>query len=192
LFNEAMTSVSELATASIVAGYDFRPYPTIVDVGGGHGHLLAAILAATPTAHGVLYDLPQVVAGAPALLQQRGVEERVRIEEGSFFDKIPAGGDTYILKNIIHDWPDEQATAILDNVRAASDNGSSVLLIELVIPAHDRDFLGKWSDLEMLLHLAGRERTATQYRNLLWQSGFRMKRVVQTASPFSVVEATSA
>jgi hypothetical protein len=192
LFNDAMTSVAELAEAAVVAGYDFRPYPTIVDVGGGHGSLLAAILAATPTAHGVLYDLPQVVAGAPALLQQRGIDERVRIEEGSFYDKVPAGGDAYILKNIIHDWPDEQATAILDNVRAAAHDGTTVLLIEFVIPEHDRDFLGKWSDLEMLLHLAGRERTEAQYRNLLQQSGFRMTRVVQTASPFSVVEAKPA
>ena len=190
LFNEAMTSVADLAEAAIVAGYDFRPYPTIVDVGGGHGGLIAAILAATPTAHGVLYDLPQVVAGAPALLQHRGVRERVRIEDGSFFDKVPVGGDAYVLKNVIHDWSDDQAAAILGNVRAVADKGTSVLLIELVTPAHDRDYLGKWADLEMLLHLDGRERTAAEYRNLLEHSGFRMTRVVPTASPLSVVEAT--
>jgi C-methyltransferase len=189
LFNDAMTSVAELAEAAVVAAYDFRPYPTIVDVGGGHGGLLAAILAATPTALGVLYDLPDVVAGAPALLRQRGVDERVRIEQGSFFDKVPAGGDAYILKNVIHDWPTEQAAAILGNVRAAAGKGAAVLLIELVIPEHDRDFLGKWSDLEMLLAGAGRERTESGYRDFLQESGFRMTRVVQSASPFSVVEA---
>jgi C-methyltransferase len=192
LFNDAMTSVAELAEAAIVAGYDFRSYPTVVDVGGGHGGLLAAILAATPSAHGVLYDLPDVVVGAPVLLRQRGIEERVRVEEGSFFDKVPAGGDAYILKNVIHDWSDEQAAAILDNVRAAAHDGAAVLLIELVIPEHNRDFLGKWSDLEMLLQVAGRERTEARYRDLLQQSGFRMTRVVQTATPFSVVEATPA
>jgi hypothetical protein len=191
LFHEGMTSVAELAEDAVVAGYDFGPYPTIVDVGGGHGGLLAAILAATPTSHGLLYDLPQVVAGAPARLQQRGVEKRVRIEAGSFFDKVPAGGDAYVLKSVIHDWPDEKAAAILGNVRAAAD-GAMVLLIELVIPEHDRDFLGKWADLEMLLHLAGRERTEAEYRKLLKQSGFRMTRLVPTASPFSVVEATPA
>ena len=153
---------------------------------------MAAILAATPNAHGVLYDLPHVVAGAPTLLQQRGVKDRVRIEEGSFFDKVPAGGDAYILKNVIHDWPDEQAAAILGNVRAAADNRAAVLVIELVIPEHDRDFLGKWSDLEMQLQLAGRERTEAEYREFLRQSGFRVTRVVPTASPFSVVEATPA
>jgi C-methyltransferase len=191
LFNEAMTSVAELAETAIVAGYDFRRYPTIVDVGGGHGGTLAAILAATPNAHGVLYDLPDVVAGAPALLRQRGVDERVRIEEGSFFDKVPAGGDAYILKNIIHDWPEKQAAAILDNVRAAAGDAATVLLIELVIPEHDRDFLGRWSDLEML-QTGGHERTQADYRDFLRESGFRMTRVVQTASPFSVVEAKPA
>ncbi len=117
LFNDAMTSVSELTEAPIVAGYDFSAYPTIVDVGGGHASSLAAILAATPTAQGVLYDLPEVVAGAPALLRQRGVEDRVRIEGGSFFDSAPAG-DACILKMVIHDWPDEKAVEILRSVRA--------------------------------------------------------------------------
>ncbi|KHO26360.1 hydroxyneurosporene methyltransferase [Mycolicibacterium setense] len=189
LFNDAMTSVAELAEAAIVAGYDFSPYPTIVDVGGGHGGMLSAILAATPAARGVLYDLPDVVAGAPALLKLRGVEHRVQIECGSFFDDIPAGGDAYVLKNVIHDWPDERAATILRNVRAAIGDGATVLLIELVIPTHDRDFLGKWSDLEMLLQLDGRERNAVQYRDLLRHSGFRMTRVAQTATPFSIVEA---
>jgi hypothetical protein len=192
LFNEAITSLSGVAEAAIVARYDFRAFPTIVDVGGGHGGMLATILAATPTIQGVLYDQPHVVVGAPTLLKQRGVDHRVRIHEGSFFDKVPAGGDAYILKNIIHDWPDAQAAAILDNVRAAAHDGATVLLIELVLPEHDRDFLGKWSDLEMLLVLGSRERTDLQYRNLLRNSGFRMTRVVSTASPFSIVEATAA
>jgi hypothetical protein len=191
LFNDAMTSVAGLAETAIAAGYDFRPYPTIVDVGGGHGRMLAAILAATPDVRGVLYDLPEVVARAPALLQNRGVDGRVRIEEGSFFDSVPAGGNAYLLKNVIHDWPDEKAAAILRNVRAAADDRATVLLIEMVIPSHDRDFLGKWSDLEMMLQVQGRERTAAQYRDLLRQNGFRMTRVVPTASPFSVVEATA-
>jgi C-methyltransferase len=192
LFNDAMTSLSELEEAPIIAAYDFSPFSTIVDVGGGHGRLLAAILAATPTAHGVLYDLPQVVAGAPALLRQQGVEARVRIEGGSFFDSVPAGGDAYIMSRVIHDWADEQAVAILRKVRAAASADATVLLIGSVIPEHDRDFPGKWTDLEMLLLLSSRERTAAEYRDLLGQAGLRMTRVVQTASPFSVVEARPA
>jgi hypothetical protein len=141
LFDQAMTSVSELAVGPIVAGYDFSGYSTIVDVGGGHGRLLAAILAATPAAQGVLYDQPQVVADAPTLLQEHGIDAR---------------------ELIIHDWPDEQAVTILRNVRDAAGRGGTVLLVEQVIPTHDREFLGRWADLKMLLCLAARERTANE------------------------------
>jgi hypothetical protein len=192
LFNQTMTSISELTDATVVAGYDFSVYPTIVDVGGGHGPLLATILAAAPASRGVLSDLSTVVADAPNLLRERDVADRVRIEEGSFFDSVPRGGDAYVLKNIIHDWPDEKAVQILRNVRAAADPQATLLLVELVIPRHNRDFPGKWADLEMMLNLGARERTAAEYRDLLSQAGFRMTRVVQTASPLSVVEARPA
>jgi C-methyltransferase len=192
LFNQTMTSVSEMTDATVVAGYDFSAYPTIVDVGGGHGPLLAAILAAAPASRGVLYDLPTVVANAPNLLREQGVADRVAIAEGSFFDSVPGDGDAYVLKNIIHDWNDEKAGQILRNVRAAVGPGATVLLIEFVIPEHNREFPGKWVDLEMMLNLGARERTAAEYRNLLSRAGFRMTRVVQTASPLSVVEARTA
>ncbi len=192
LFNDAMTGADGLAAIAVVAGYSFDPYRTIVDVGGGRGGLLSTILAATPNARGVLYDLPEVVAGASALLRQQGVEERVRVEGGSFFDSVPSGGDAYVLKNVIHDWPDGQAVAILRNVRVAARADATVLLVEAVLPEHDRDFAGKWVDLEMLLEANGRERAPAEYRDLLSQAGFRMTRVVQTAAPYSVVEATPA
>ncbi len=192
LFNQTMTSISELTDATVVAGYDFSGYPTIVDVGGGHGPLLSAILEATPCSQGVLYDLPSVVADAPRLLRNQEVADRVRIAEGSFFECVPPSGDAYILKNILHDWPDEKALQILRNVRAAARPRATVLLVELVIPRHNRDFPGKWADLEMMLNLGARERTAAEYRDLLSEAGFRMTRVVQTASPLSVVEAKPA
>jgi C-methyltransferase len=192
LFNQTMTSISELTTATVVAGYDFSAYSTIVDVGGGHGPLLAAILAAAPASRGILYDLPPVVADAPKVLREQDVADRVLIAEGSFFDNVPRDGDAYVLKNIIHDWPDEKAVQILRNVHAAAGPRATVLLIEFVIPKHNRDFPGKWVDLEMMLNLGARERTAAEYRDLLGQAGFRMTRVVQTASPLSVVEARAA
>jgi hypothetical protein len=191
IFNHAMTSASELAIAPVIAAYDFSPYLTIVDVGGGHGRLLAAILAAAPGARGVLFDLPQVVAGAPALLREHHAHDRVRIVEGSFFERVPDDGDAYVLKNVIHDWPDDDAVHILRNVRAAARTGKRVLLVEFVIPNHDREFLGKWLDLEMLVGAAARERTAAEYGQLLNRAGFQMTRVVETASPFSIVEATA-
>ena len=192
LFNQTMTSVSEMTDATVVAGYDFGAYPTIVDVGGGHGPLLAAILAAAPASRGVLYDLPLVVANARSLLREQGVADRVVIVEGSFFDSVPGDGDAYLLKNIIHDWSDQKAVEILRNVRAAAGTRATVLLVEFVIPRHNREFPGKWVDLEMMLNLGARERTADEYRDLLSQAGFRMTRVVQTASPLSVVEARAA
>ncbi len=191
LFNDAMTGISEMAVGPVVAGYDFSRFRTIIDVGGGHGGLLAAIISATPQARGVLYDLPDVVGDAPDLLRRRGVADRIRVEGGSFFNGVPGGGDAYVLKHIIHDWSDEQALVILRNVRAAAGPGTTLLLLEFVIPDHDRDFMGKWADLEMMLVAGGRERTAAQFRSLLAQAGFRMNRTVQTASPFSFVEATA-
>ncbi|MED5811395.1 methyltransferase [Mycolicibacterium sp. 050232] len=188
IFNDAMTSISELAIAPVVAAYDFTRFGTIADVGGGHGRLLAAVLTATPTARGVLYDLPHVVEGAPAILDKYEVTNRVHVVPGSFFDSVPAGADAYLMKNIIHDWPDGEALAILRNIRAAAAPGTTLLLVEGVIPDHDREFLGKWTDMEMLIGIAARERTEDDYRKLYQEAGFRLTRVVETASPFSLVE----
>jgi C-methyltransferase len=189
LFNQTMTSLAQMTLAVLVAGYDFAAHRTIVDVGGGQGAMLAAILAAAPGSRGVLYDLPSVVAAAPNLLRENNVADRVRIVEGSFFDGVPAGGDAYLLKNIIHDWADEKALQILRNVRTAAGPQSTVLLIEMVVRENGRDGPENWVDLEMLLNLGSRERSADEYRNLLRQGGFRMTRVVPTASPLCVVEA---
>ncbi len=188
IFNDAMTSVSEFAVAPVVAAYDFSPFSTVVDVGGGHGRLLSAIVAATPGTRGVLYDLPQVVEGAPELLRKHGVADRVQIEGGSFFDAVPEGGDAYVMKNVIHDWPDAESVTILKNVRKAARTGAMLLLIEFVIPEHDREFIGKWADMEMLVQVAARERTAEEYRKLYEQAGFQLTRVVPTAGPISLVE----
>ena len=163
IFNQAMTNFTELALAAVTTAYDFTGYRNIVDVAGGRGRLLAGILAATPTSKGVLFDLPHVVAGAEPLLRKHHVADRVNIAEGSFFDAVPDGGDLYVLKNIIHDWPDDKALEILETVRAAARNGATLLLVESVIPPHDREFPTKWLDLEMLVDNAGRERTAAEY-----------------------------
>ncbi|MEB3980440.1 methyltransferase [Mycobacterium sp. 663a-19] len=188
IFNEAMTGGSALSIGPVIAAYDFSPFATIVDVGGGHGRLLAEILAATPGARGVLFDQPQVVAGAPAVLAELGVQDRIRIVEGSFFESVPAGGDAYVLKSVIHDWPDDDAVRILRNVRDAVAVGGHVLLVEFVVPDHHREYIGNWLDLEMLVALDARERPAAEFERLFQRAGFRMTRVVDTASPFSVLE----
>jgi hypothetical protein len=189
IFNQAMTAGSAMSIGPVIAAYDFSPFATIVDVGGGHGRLLSEILAATPTARGVLFDMPQVVAGAPAVITERGVADRIEISEGSFFDSVPAGGDAYVLKSVIHDWPDDDAVRILRNVRDAAQTGSHLLLIEFVVPEHHREFVGNWLDLEMLLALDARERSAAEFERVFDRAGYRLQRVVPTASPFSVLEA---
>ena len=188
-FNRAMAETTEMTVAALMAAYSFDPYPTVADVGGGIGQLLATILAATPTARGILYDLPHAVIDPQPLLRKHGIADRVRVVGGSFFDAVPAGADIYVLKNVIHDWPDDKAVEILQNVHAAATIGTKILLIEFVIPTHKRDYIGHWTDLEMLLTQAGRDRTAAEYRALLERAGFRVTRVVPTASPLTLVEA---
>jgi O-methyltransferase/methyltransferase family protein len=188
IFNDAMTGLSGLSIGPVVDAYDFTRFGTIVDVAGGHGRLLAAILASAPDARGVLYDLREVIAGAPALLRENGVAERVRLAEGSFFDGVPAGGDAYVLKHIIHDWDDDPSVRILRKVRSAAAPGAALLLVETVIPEDDSASVAKWVDMEMLVINDGRERTAGEYRRLFDHAGFEMIGVVDTASRFSIIE----
>jgi hypothetical protein len=190
-FHRTMAETTQMMVAPLLAAYPFDAHPTVVDVGGGVGQLLAAILGAAPNSRGVLYDLPNAVADAPPLLQRQGVADRVRVVEGSFFDGVPTGGDLYVLKNVIHDWPDDKAIEILHNVRTAAGPGTTILLIEFVIPENGREYVGHWTDLEMLLTQAGRDRTATEYRDLLEAAGFRVNRIVPTASPLGLVEAVA-
>jgi hypothetical protein len=189
IFNDAMTGLSAYVDGPLVEAYDFTRYRTIVDIAGGQGRLLAAILMSVPSARGILFDLPDVVAEAPALLQKLGVAQRVRLAQGSFFDEVPSGGDAYVLKHIVHDWPDDAALRILQNVRGAAATDASVLLVETVIPDHDGDFSGKVADMEMLVMNDGRERTVEEYRRLLDQAGFEMTQVIATGTDFSLVEA---
>jgi hypothetical protein len=187
LFNAAMTELSDFSRESVLAAYDFSRFRTLVDVGGGHGSLLAGILRGTPATQGVLFDLPSVTAGAPQVLRAHGVEQRCRIESGSFFDAVPAGADGYLLKNIVHDWEPAKALAILRNIRDAIDPGGRLLLIELVIPERDAPHPGKLVDLEMLM-IGGRERTLREYREFLPHAGFEVTGAVRTVSPVWVVE----
>jgi hypothetical protein len=184
-----MTSLSGVAIGPVVDAYDFTRFRTIVDVAGGHGRLLAAILNSAPDAEGVLHDLPEVIAGAAPLLRENGVAERVRLAGGSFFDGVPAGGDAYVLKHIIHDWGDDESVQILRNVRSAAAPGATLLLIETVIPEGEGGSIGKWVDIEMLVVNNGRERTESEYRRLFGKAGFEMIGVLETTSRLSVVEA---
>ncbi|QLY30231.1 methyltransferase [Nocardia huaxiensis] len=189
LFDRAMTSVGNLSIAPLLAAYDFGRFPTIVDIGAGHGSLLIEILRHTEAARGIIFDLPEVVAGLADRIAEHELTDCLAVETGSFFDTAPKGGDAYILKHIIHDWSDAEAEQILRTVRAAMDPEASVLLIEMVLPAHRRPHASKFIDLEMLVNATGRERTRDEYGNLLARSGFALTRLVPTASADSILEA---
>lgn len=188
-FNGAMTAMSAAAATAVTDAYDFSSIRTLADVGGGHGYLLARILERNPSLHGIVFDLPHVVAGAGAVLKEAGVADRCQTVGGSFFETAPAA-DAYISKNIIHDWDDEHSITILKNMRKAMRMPGKVLLVEIVVTADNRNATAVLIDLEML-HAThgGRERTEAEYASLFRAAGFRLNRVVETKSIFSVLEA---
>jgi hypothetical protein len=190
LFGQAMGALSGTEAAAVLAAYDFAPAATIVDVGGGRGALLAAILGAHPAARGILFDRPATVAGAGALLQGAGVGDRCAVVGGSFFEAVPAGGDLYVLKSVLHDWDDDRAAAILRTCRRAMGPAGRLLLIERVLPPGNAPSPGRWMDLNMLVAAGGRERTEAEYRSLLAGAGFEATRVVPTTAEVSLLEAT--
>ena len=192
IFNDAMADIVRLIAASLIQEYDFSGIRTLVDVGGGNGVLLAAILRAYPAVRGVLFDLPHVVEGARAPFEA-GVADRLEIAAGSFFESVPEGGDAYCLKSVIHDWDDERSLTILRNCRRAVPREGRLLLIERVLPgrmearAEHRGVAA--SDLNMLVAIGGRERTAADYRTLLDASGFALQRIVPIGAYYSAIEA---
>jgi hypothetical protein len=189
-FHRAMVNFSAVVGPAIVEAYDFSGLDRIADVGGGHGMLLATILKHHPGMRGVLYDLPDVVAGAQASGCLAGVEERVEIDAGSFLERAPAGCDAYVLKHIIHDWSDETCTRILRCVREQLPAHGRVLLCEMVVPDDPGPAPAKLLDIEMLvITLGGRERTAAEFAELFASAGLRLERVVPTKSPVCVLEA---
>ncbi len=192
VFNAAMSSLTGRLVQDVVASYDFASIGTLVDVGGGHGTLLATLLKANASMRGVLFDLPGVVAGARETLSAHGVADRCTVVGGSFFDSVPSGGDAYIMKSIIHDWDDDESLTILRNCRAAMSSGGRVLLIERVVPGPDEPDYGKLLDLEMLVLPGGQERTQDEYAALLARAGLKLTRIVPTGQGPSIIEAAPA
>ena len=192
LFSDTMVGFHGAEPAAITAAYDFSGLSTLIDVGGATGNLLTTILAGNPALRGILYDLPHVVRNAPALIQARGLTDRVTIESGSFFDHVPSGGDAYLLSHIIHDWTETQCLTILGHCRRAMKPGSRLLIIEMVLPSGNSPHPGKMLDMMMLVGPGGQERTEPEYRALLGKAGFRLTRLVPTDSAVSVVEAVLA
>src|SRR5215213_10564468 len=172
-FDRAMTDLSRQLSAAILAAYDFGCFGQIIDVGGGNGAFLAAILAKHPEMRGVLFDQPHVVSGAGPVLTAAGVADRCEVVGGSFFDAIPTGGDAYILKAILHDWEDQPCVQILQTCRRAMADGTALLVVERELGRLNQDPDAKFSDLNMLVGPMGRERTPAEYAALFTAAGFR-------------------
>jgi hypothetical protein len=188
IFNAAMSDFGRGVAAAVVQEYDFSGVDKAVDVGGGNGSLISAILQANPRMTGILFDQPHVAEGAHKSIADAGLAKRCEIVAGDFFSSVPAGGDAYILRWIIHDWDNDRALTILRNCRAAMKGTARLLLVETVIPPGDEAHPGKLVDFVMLIALGGQERTADEYTQLLDEAGFRLNRIVSTASPMSVLE----
>jgi hypothetical protein len=188
-FNNAMTAFSANVAPAVLQAYDFGGIGTLVDIAGGHGMILGSILRQHPQMRGILFDLEHVLAGNR--LAELGVADRVQLASGDFFKAVPAGGDAYIMKHIIHDWDDDKSVVILKNIRRALDpkpNGR-VVLLEAVLPPGDAPDMGKLIDLEMLLLPGGKERTADEFAALFDRAGFSLTRIVPTQSALSIIEA---
>jgi orsellinic acid C2-O-methyltransferase len=193
VFHRALVEVTRLSAGAVVAAYDFSRARRIVDVGGGYGELLAAILRANPAASGVLFDLAHASDGARRLFQESNLGGRCEFVAGDFLDSVPTGGDAYLLKSVIHDWDDIRAARILMNCRAAMTQASRLLLVEQVMPdrlsataAHQSVAC---SDLNMLVAHGARERTEREHRGLLRSAGLDVTSILPTSSSFTIIEA---
>jgi hypothetical protein len=188
VFDRAMTELSRRASAGVVAAYSFNEFGRIVDVGGGNGALLAAILTANPHVHGVLFDQPHVIAGSAPVLQAAGVVNRCECIGGSFFEAIPAGCEVYVLKSVLHDWDDEKAVSILRTCRAAIPGNGRLLVVERVVGPPNEQPAAKLADLNMLVMLCARERTQREFTELFDAAEFAIARVVPAALGYCIIE----
>lgn len=191
VFNQAMSDLSTIDSPAVADAYSFGDIQSIVDVGGGHGLLLATILARNAHMKGTLYDIPHVVAGAKDG-PLKPLMERCTLASGDMFSSVPAGADAYIMKHIIHDWPDEVCINILKACRKGVNPGGKLLVMDNVIQPSNEFAPGKFLDIEMLIFPGGCERTEKQFRELFAATGWKLNRVIPTCVPESIVEGVPA
>lgn len=189
MFNKAMTNTSVMQVAAILPVFPFNKYKNIIDVGGGQGFFLSAILSKFRSLEGIVFDLPHVVSNARQFFEKYGVADRAGAVGGSFFETIPAGGDLYMLKNILHDWNDDECLKILQNIRLVLPPEGRLLVMEAVIEEDNNPSFGKMIDLLMMVGVNGRERTKSEFEALLQKAGFVIRKIYRTVSPFVIITA---
>jgi len=192
VFNDSMSGVTAVANEEILSLYDFSGFNKLVDVGGGHGGLITSVLKKNPNLKGVLFDAPEVIEGAQTKIEAAGLADRLETASGNFFEAVPAGGDAYIMKWIIHDWDDQKSNTILRNIRNQIPANGRLILIDSVVPETNEPHFSKFIDLNMLVMTGGKERTEKEFQELLAAAGFRLVRIIPTKVPTSIVEAEPA
>ncbi len=191
LYNKAMTNTSDIFSDVFTASYNFSGIKKLIDIGGGEGLLLSKILASYPEMQGILFDLPHVVTTAKNIFNKYGVGDRAEIVAGDIFGKIPAGGDAYIMKNILHIFDDETCVRILKNIKSSMPEYAVLIIAETVISEDNKPAFGKLFDLQMLIGTGGgKERTKKEFEKIFNEAGFKLDNVIKTVSPFSIIEAT--
>jgi ubiquinone/menaquinone biosynthesis C-methylase UbiE len=188
IFDAAMTGFHGPETQAMIDAYDYTGVNTLVDIGGGNGTVLRAVLSKNPGMRGILYDLPGVIERAKQNLADAGLADRCQTIAGSFFESAPPGGDAYQMRHIIHDWTDEQCHTILTHIRRVIPKEGKLLVIEMVVKPRNEPQLAKWLDLNMMAIPGGKERTEAEYRDMYAKAGFQLTRIVPTPTEVSVIE----
>jgi hypothetical protein len=190
IFDEAMVSGSELMNRAIIDAYDFSAFAALIDIAGGYGSTLCAILTQHPNLKGTLFDLPHVVAKAEEFVVSKGLRGRCSMVAGSFLESVPSGADAYFMKHIIHDWDDERCLQLLRNCNKAMPAHAKLLVCEKVLPERNDSPYTRILDMVMLLNTpGGRERTESEYRVLFQKAGFRLTRAIPTKMDNWILEA---
>lgn len=189
LFQAAAIGFYAASTGPVVRAYDFSRFSTVIDLGGGIGFLLAAILEEHPHLSGVLLERPHMLAEAREVFAGRGLGERVELVDGDFFDTVPAGGDVYVIKSCLHNFRDARAIEVLRVIRRTIPEGAPLLVVEGVVPAGNEPHYTKFDDVEMLVVAGGVDRRADQWATLLSDAGFQLSRIIPATGMVSVLEA---
>jgi cyclopropane fatty-acyl-phospholipid synthase-like methyltransferase len=193
LFAKMLVDFSSQEVAAIASAYSLSDVNSIMDVGGGSGNLLAALLQANPSLHGTVFERPSVAEMAVQWLHAAGLSHRSDVLDGDFFQSVPTGADVYVLSHVIHDWDEAHCLTLLANCRRAIPPRGRLLIVEMILPEPNIPSPGRLLDLIMLANSpSGCERTLEEYRDLLERADFHMERVIATASPVSVMEAVPA
>jgi hypothetical protein len=189
LFNTMFTGYTVMEIAAVVSAYDFSHINTLVDVGGGQGGLMAAILKANPDMQGTVFDQSHVISGTMAVLDAAGVAARCKLVVGDFFASLPIGADAYLFKYILHDWDDDSCVAILTTCHRAMKPDAKVIVVDYMIPTGNDPHPGKILDIAMLVRFTGHERTETEFRTLFDKAGLKLTNIIPTDADMSIIEA---